>query len=478
MGDADALQASKKRAAGRELSRDNPGLDDEEDVSEQETGTFKRASEEVLATRRIVKVRRNQPNSAPSSNPFAGIKLVPTTESSCIPAEVTTEAKVVSDELDAKTKSCNENEKGKDEDSKLSETVNNEGESKAEVKDKDEAEAGTKDKDEAEAGTKDNEAEAGTKAKDEAEAGSKAKDEADAGTKAKDEADAGTEAGTEVKAESAAEDEKGNAVETTKPAAESEPAAGEDEAGKDDKKDEKSEKADPTVESAPLSSFQQLSSSQNAFTNLSGTGFSTNTFSFGSISSGGSMLGSGSSSLFASKSDQPLGLGLSNNGNSSLFGSSGTSIVSKSEGSKVPSMQEVPVETGEENEEAVFNADSVLYEFIDASWKERGKGEVKINVSKTGEKKARVLMRAKGNYRLILNASLYPDLKLTSMEKKGVSFACMNSTGEGSGGFSTYALKFKDGSIVDDFRAAVTAHKGKTTTALNTPENSPKASDE
>ncbi|KAL5576394.1 hypothetical protein UlMin_018093 [Ulmus minor] len=456
MGDADALQATKKRAAGRELSRDNPGLDDEEDVSELETGTFKRASEEVLATRRIVKVRRNQPNSAPSSNPFAGIKLVPTTESSAIPPEVTTEAKVVSDELDAKTKSCNENEKGKDEDSKQSETVNNEGESKAEVKDKDEAGAGTKDKDEAEAGTKD-------------------KDEAEAGTKAKDEADAGTE----VKVESAAEEEKGNAaVETTKPVAESEPAAGEDEAGKDDKKDEKSEKADPTVESAPLSSFQQLSSSQNAFTNLSGTGFSTNTFSFGSISSGGSMLGTGSSSLFASKSDQPLGLGLSNNGNSSLFGSSGASIVSKSEGSKVPSMQEVPVETGEENEEAVFNADSVLYEFIDASWKERGKGEVKINVSKTGEKKARVLMRAKGNYRLILNASLYPDLKLTSMEKKGVSFACMNSTGEGAGGFSTYALKFKDGSIVDDFRAAVTAHKGKTTTALNTPENSPKASDE
>ncbi|CAN1238608.1 Nuclear pore complex protein NUP50A [Linum grandiflorum] len=89
MGDSEnVLPPSKKRAAGREISKDNPGLDDDEDLSEMEAGTFKKASEEVLATRRIVKVRRSQSTSvpkAPSSNPFAGIRLVAPTVPAAVP---------------------------------------------------------------------------------------------------------------------------------------------------------------------------------------------------------------------------------------------------------------------------------------------------------------------------------------------------------------------------------------------------------
>nr|AFK48798.1 unknown [Medicago truncatula] len=83
-------------------------------------------------------------------------------------------------------------------------------------------------------------------------------------------------------------------------------------------------------------------------------------------------------------------------------------------------------------------------------------------------------MRSKGNYRLILNARLYPEMKLTNMEKKGVTFACAT---EGKDRLSTFALKFKDGSIVEDFKTAITAHKGEASTIVKTPENSPKASD-
>ncbi|GJY51116.1 nuclear pore complex protein NUP50A-like protein [Tanacetum coccineum] len=57
------------------------GLDDTEEVQAKETGTFKRASEEVVANRRIVKVKRSQPSSTPSSNPFAAIRLVPPADS-------------------------------------------------------------------------------------------------------------------------------------------------------------------------------------------------------------------------------------------------------------------------------------------------------------------------------------------------------------------------------------------------------------
>ncbi|KAG2722985.1 hypothetical protein I3760_02G152000 [Carya illinoinensis] len=404
MEDAEnVLPLSKKRAAGRELTKDTAGLDDEEDAPGQETGTFKRASEEVLSTRRIVRVRRNQTTSAPSSNPFAGINLVPPTESNA-----TSTVTSVAQAADVKTGS--DDVDGKDEEIE-------QPESKID----------------------------------------------------------GAEIESSADKENAVEKENINiGIEAAGP--DEQPAKKNSE--NEEKKDIESETVNSGVEGAPLSSFQQLSSSKNAFTGLAGTGISTSTFSFGSISTDGSTLGTASVSLFGVKDDKPFGLGLSTNGSSSIFGTLGATTVSRSEGTGFPSMQEVAIETGEEHEEVVFTADSVLFEFVDGGWKERGKGELKVNVSTTGTERARVLMRARGNYRLILNASLYPDMKLTNMEKKGITFACINSASEGKDGLSTFALKFKDGSIVEEFRAAVTAHKGKVSTVLKTPENSPKASDD
>lgn len=394
MGDTDnTLPSSKKRSAGRELSRDNPGLDDEEETPGQESATFKRASEEVLANRRIVKVRRSQtsstPPTAPSSNPFASIRLIPPTDPT--PPNNLQEP--------AKTAADNPQQPGKTEPA----------------------------------------------AADNLQEPGKTDLEKDVESPSSVNKDTETEGASEVR----------------KP----EPTdSGPEKESKNDEK-EKSEKDENTPAPASVNSFQQLSSSQNAFTGVAGTGFSTSTFSFGSIA----------------KTDSPTfpSFGFGTNGNSSLFGTpSGTS--DKPSGIKTPTMQEVHVETGEENEKVVFTADSVLFEFLDGGWKERGKGELKVNVLTTGTKKARLVMRAKGNYRLILNASIFPDMKLTNMEKKGITFACLNSTGEGQNGLSTFALKFRDPAIVDEFRSVVTEHKGNTVAAavLKTPENSPKASDE
>ncbi|KAL0319834.1 UNVERIFIED_CONTAM: hypothetical protein Sradi_5244900 [Sesamum radiatum] len=74
-----------------------------------------------------------------------------------------------------------------------------------------------------------------------------------------------------------------------------------------------------TAKTASFSSFQQLSSSQNAVSGLVGTGFSSTSFSFGSIPKDGSPLGSTTGSLFGLKNNQPsFGFGISNNGNSSF----------------------------------------------------------------------------------------------------------------------------------------------------------------
>ncbi|KAF7814297.1 nuclear pore complex protein NUP50A-like [Senna tora] len=433
MGDAEnALPPSKKRAAGRELSRDTP-LDDEEDTPELETGTFKRASDEVLASRRIVKVRRQQTNSAPSTNPFAGIRLTAPTESNAIPGEATAKAQSAGENTDADTKGSdgitNDSEEAKDGDNKESESKTDEASDKP-AANKDAPEENSVDKEHTEESVGEKTEADNEQSKDANESENQDKDTAD---KTGDDND------------TINDDEKDTENEG--------------------KKDDKGESA----EGSPLKSFQQLSSSQNAFTGLAGTGFSASSFSFGSLSKDGPASGSGSGSIF--------GLGLSNNGNA-VFGATGVSAASKGEGSGFSTMQEVVVETGEENEKVVFNAESVLFEFADGSWKERGKGEVKVNVTTKGTEKARLLMRSRGNYRLILNARLYPDMKLTNMEKKGVTFACINSATEGKDGLSTFALKFKDGSIVEEFKATVMTHKGEKTSVLKTPENSPKASDD
>lgn len=467
MGDAENnVQPSKKRAAGVQLSRDNPGLDDNEETSEQESGTFKRASDEVLATRRIVKVRRQQTSStpaapapSPASNPFAAIRLVPSASSAPLVEVEACSGKSKETEQIDECKSGNKADEPKGESiAEEEKTDEPKGESIAEEKKTDVDDENAK-KSESKVDNSKTEPNA---QKDETDSVS----ELDTATSVVEEVTGGN-SGDGVKEATEAD----NSVTEARKHAE--------DGGNDEEKQNGEATAEKNAEPAPFSSFRQLSSSQNAFSGFTGTGFSSTSFSFGSIPKDGSSLGSSTNSLFGLKSDHPtFGFGVSNNGNSSIFGTSGENNVSKSEGSKFPPMQEVPVETGEENEKAVFTADSALFEFIDGSWKERGKGELKVNVSTTGTGKARLVMRARGNYRLILNASLFPDMKLTNMDKKGITFACVNSASEGKDGLSTIALKFKDASIVEDFRAAVMEHKAMPPVALKTPENSPKASDE
>lgn len=433
MGDSEnANQPSKKRGALKQLSRENPD-DDDDDIgsAELESGTFKKAPDEVLATRRIVKIKRKDPSSAAppaaaTSNPFAGIQLLHPTavpESKVAPAEA-----VVEDNQKAA-----DTEDGDEVDS----------EKKVDVKDSTAGEEPEKTKD------KDDENECGKTS--------------DAGVDQTVSGVSNAVEGTDQTEDPLEKVESGGGDQTERKEKEGEASVEAESADKN---------GDNNNNNGSLSSFQQHSSSKNAFTGLASTQSSGSSFSFGVVSQDGSTGGSGS--LF--------GFGLSNSSNSnppsSLFGASGSSIINKSEGTGFPPKQEVSTETGEENEKVAFSADSIMFEYLDGGWRERGKGEVKVNVSSNGGK-ARLVMRTKGNYRLILNASLYPEMKLASMDKKGITFACVNS--EGREGLSTFALKFKDPTIVEEFRVAVDKHKDskpvETVPLLKTPENSPTATD-
>uniref|UniRef100_A0ACD5THS2 Uncharacterized protein n=2 Tax=Avena sativa TaxID=4498 RepID=A0ACD5THS2_AVESA len=458
MADEEHTQSSRKRVADKQINKDNPEPDD--DSADEETGTFKKASEEVMATRRIVKVRRQQPAPAPSSNPFSAIRFTPSDSSvqASIPVSVPPPSV---DMMTSVKDSCSSE--------KVNEGSNGAGKDVLSTNDKntDSTEVAEIQKDEAALKESDG--------KEEATVDGTVEDKVVVGEPTEDNTKA---SGIEGKTKDGDAEEKKVVDE----------AGVEDKISKDDaeKKDEaesgikdgSSEQKDADNKgqqssATPLFSFKNLSSGQNAFTGLVGTGFSGSSFSFGS----GSKESSGAP-LFGLKSDDgssfpSFSIGALNNGGSV------PALATAADAPKKFAMPEGPVETGEENEEAVFTADSAIYEYLDGGWKERGRGELKLNIPVSGGERSRLVMRAKGNYRLILNASLYDDMTLKDMDKKGVTFACINSIGESPSALTTFALKFKDTGIREDFKAAVETHKAKKAAdALKTPENSPKASDD
>lgn len=69
------------------------------------------------------------------------------------------------------------------------------------------------------------------------------------------------------------------------------------------------------------------------------------------------------------------------------------------------------VETGEEEEKTYFSCKAKLFQFSDKEWKERGIGTFKVNVrivnGQENKKAARMIMRADGVLRVMLNTPLF-----------------------------------------------------------------------
>ncbi|SPO29494.1 related to YRB2 - Ran-GTPase-binding protein involved in nuclear protein export [Ustilago trichophora] len=81
---------------------------------------------------------------------------------------------------------------------------------------------------------------------------------------------------------------------------------------------------------------------------------------------------------------------------------------------------EAETKTGEEDEESIHSIRAKLYTMAeDQSWKERGTGTLRVNVPKKSSDKrpARLVMRADGVLRVILNVSLFKGMKCELQEK-------------------------------------------------------------
>lgn len=80
------------------------------------------------------------------------------------------------------------------------------------------------------------------------------------------------------------------------------------------------------------------------------------------------------------------------------------------------------VETGEEEEKTYFACKAKLFHFSDKEWRERGLGNFKVNVrvidGVEDKKSARMVMRADGVLRVMLNTALFKGMKVGDGEGK------------------------------------------------------------
>lgn len=122
-----------------------------------------------------------------------------------------------------------------------------------------------------------------------------------------------------------------------------------------------------------------------------------------------------------------------------------------------------PQATGEEGESVIVEAPASMYEFHhgegNKQWRERGKGTVRVNRHEESGKK-RIIMRANGNLRVMLNATVFEGMRAELVSQgKGVTFPCVNVAGKGEdeGASSSpqfVALRFKNGECMSTSAAA------------------------
>lgn len=91
--------------------------------------------------------------------------------------------------------------------------------------------------------------------------------------------------------------------------------------------------------------------------------------------------------------------------------------------------EEVEITTGEEDERNILEINCKLFTFIGNNYEERGRGMLRLNDSKSGSN-SRVVFRASGSFRLLLNTKVWRDqiceqpsqksLRLTAFDTNGV----------------------------------------------------------
>ncbi|TIC31701.1 PH domain-like protein [Wallemia mellicola] len=116
------------------------------------------------------------------------------------------------------------------------------------------------------------------------------------------------------------------------------------------------------------------------------------------------------------------------------------------------------ITTGEENEENLLQIRSKLYLLQDepgtsnGNWKERGVGLFKLNKDKSG--RSRLVMRADGVLRVILNAALFAKMPVEHPQEKFVRFSAHNESNK----LEHYTVKFSNGKLAKEAYETILAN--------------------
>jgi len=118
-------------------------------------------------------------------------------------------------------------------------------------------------------------------------------------------------------------------------------------------------------------------------------------------------------------------------------------------------MQEIELHTGEEDEDTVHQVRAKLY-LLDRSggYKERGVGALKLNVRKQNGGAPRLVMRADGIHRLILNAALFPGMMVAvGQDPKYVRLTSLEN-----GKPANYAIRVGNPKAAEELKEKITEH--------------------
>ncbi|KAJ3019292.1 hypothetical protein HKX48_002237 [Thoreauomyces humboldtii] len=113
------------------------------------------------------------------------------------------------------------------------------------------------------------------------------------------------------------------------------------------------------------------------------------------------------------------------------------------------------VNTGEEHERHIFQKRGKLYEWdsSEAKYRGRGSGSITVNVDRVRPERGRILMRAEGTHRLMLNAKISDALQLVIRDDR---YADFNATPiERPGTIAKYVILLDQAAFAVEFRESI-----------------------
>lgn len=156
--------------------------------------------------------------------------------------------------------------------------------------------------------------------------------------------------------------------------------------------------------------------------------------------------------------EKSLALSFNKSANDTILNRSNVSTSSQEEHDPCPDFKpiiplpdEVPVNTGEENEEVLFRERGKLFRYVEKEWKERGVGELKL-LKNPESGKIRFLMRRDQVHKICANHYLTEDMTIKQMSKNEQAYIwAANDFSEGEIVLEKFCVQFKTPELAKNF---------------------------